>query len=50
MPIQLKEDLVFERAPMHKYGIITLLFAPSTQDPYLHRGSTQRKHTSPCGP
>ena len=48
--IHLKEDLIVESAPMHKYGIITVLLFSKYASPIFARRKRNGKFTSPCGP
>ena len=46
MPFHLKEDLIVELAPMHKYGIITVLPFSNTQVLVLHGGNPTENYVS----
>ena len=48
MPIHLKEELIFELALMHKYGIMTVLPFSKYASPIFAK-EAQRKITSSCG-
>ena len=46
MPIQLKQDLKDELAPMHKYGIITVLTFSKYANPIFEQRKSNGKNVS----